>query len=240
MPSEEIIASEMHNLREELRDLKSYQFKLLSIAAVVTGFLLSLTRLRLDSAVSTIPAPSLYLLPLVVVVPSWFIFFDKAKTITRIVGYYRNAEAYVRKEGSIEYFPGWERSLGCFRQRRAEALRTVRSREQKRKWISRIWFSAKHFFAVALLIDSQRYWTLAYYTFLALSAICLWVPIRSNFPLRPDLWVVFLRPESILLVFAVGLTLYCAVFNSIILSRLVWGEHSYDFLEKLWQEVLIP
>jgi hypothetical protein len=42
-----IIESEMKELREELRDLKGYQFKLLSLAATITGFLLSLTRLRL-------------------------------------------------------------------------------------------------------------------------------------------------------------------------------------------------
>lgn len=75
MTLDKMIELEMRNLRDELRDLKGYQFKLLSIAGVVTGFLLPLGHLALDSASPPSP-PSLYLLPLIVILPSWWIFFD--------------------------------------------------------------------------------------------------------------------------------------------------------------------
>jgi hypothetical protein len=128
-PSLEVIAQEMHGLREELRDLKGYQFRLVSIAALITGFLLSLTRIRLDTGLSVPPGQSLYLLPLIVVLPSWCIFFDKTKTITRIVGYCRLLEAILNNEREARYFAGWERSLGRFRKESAAIISTLHRRK---------------------------------------------------------------------------------------------------------------
>ena len=173
----------MHSLREELRDLKSYQFRLLSIAAATTGFLLSLTRLRLDTTI-TVSSPSLYLLPLVIIGPSWFIFFDKAKTITRIVGYYRNLEALLRGDAKAQKSPGWETALGRFRKDSGESVKRVKTewkngQNHKRRNL------LKNLLNIASLRESQRYWIIAYYTFLTLSAICLWVPIRSQLTSDP-------------------------------------------------------
>ena len=46
------------------------------------------------------------------------------------------------------------------------------------------------------------------------------------------------EPDSFLLIVAMGLTVYCAVFNGVVLSRLMWGQHSYDFMEEVWKQVL--
>jgi len=251
VPSLEVIAQEMHGLREELRDLKGYQFRLVSIAALITGFLLSLTRIRLDAGQSVPPTQSLYLLPLIVVLPSWCIFFDKTKTITRIVGYCRLLEAILNKEREEKYFAGWERSLGRFRKESAAIIGTLKRRKpagsRTRSFIQRsisdvsAW--ARHFTLTVLLIESQRYWTLAYATFLTLSTVCLWVPIRLRYPIGPQaIGAVFhlsrWEPDSFLLIVAMGLTAYCAVFNGVVLSRLMWGQHSYDFMEEVWKQVL--
>jgi hypothetical protein len=228
-----IIESEMHNLREELRDLKGYQFKLLSIAATITGFLLSLTRVRIESAEGS-PGPSLYLLPLVVILPSWCIFFDKARTITRIVGYYRIAEKALRREPepSPAQFPGWENSLGLFRKRRQDVAHELASTRKVNlgKRIAR-------FPLAALLIGSQEYWVLTYYTFLALSVVCLSIPLQSHALrniLQPHIWT----SEGLFLGLATILVIVIAVFNGVILSRLIWGEHSYDQVEIIWKRIL--
>ena len=56
---------------------------------------------------------SIYLVPLVVLIPCWWGFFDKAKTITRIVGYFRILEQLALVDGggtldTIDRFLGWE------------------------------------------------------------------------------------------------------------------------------------
>ena len=247
----DVVAQEMHGLREELRDLKGYQFRLVSIAALITGFLLSLTRIRLDAGLSVPPSQSLYLLPLIVVLPSWCIFFDKTKTITRIVGYCRLLEAILNKEREEKYFAGWERSLGRFRKKSADIIRALKGRKPAgsrtrsliQRTISDVSAWARNFTMTVLLIESQRYWTLAYATFLTLSTVCLWVPIRLRYPIGLQaMGAVFhlsrWEPDSFLLTVALGLTAYCAVFNGVVLSRLMWGQHSYDFMEEVWKQVL--
>ncbi len=255
MPTQEVIAQEMHSLREELRDLKGYQFKLVSIAALITGFLLSLTRVRLDVGLSVPlqsvpPSQSLYLLPLIVVLPSWCIFFDKTKTITRIVGYCRLLEATLNNQREAKYFVGWERSLGRFRKESNAVVSNLKTRKlvgsRPRSLTQRFikvssW--ARHFTLTVLLIESQRYWTLAYATFLTLSAVCLWVPIRLRYPIgletrRAVFHLTSWGPDSFLLIAATGFTAYCAAFNGVVLSRLMWGQHSYDSMEEIWKQVL--
>src|SRR5258707_10419837 len=90
--------------------------------------------------------------------------------------------------------------------------------------------------------ESQRYWTLAYATFLTLSAVCLWVPIRLRYPigfetLRALFHLTSWGPDSFLLIAATGFTAYCAAFNGVVLSRLMWGQHSYDSMEEIWKQV---
>ena len=45
-------------------------------------------------------------------------------------------------------------------------------------------------------------------------------------------------PDSFLLIAATGFTAYCAAFNGVVLSRLMWGQHSYDSMEEIWKQVL--
>jgi hypothetical protein len=234
MSMKPIIESELRNLREELRDLKGYQFKLLSLAATITGFLLSLTRLRLESGVAAAPGSLLYLLPLIVILPSWCIFFDKARTITRIVGYYRIAEQKLRQsqEPTPQEFPGWENSLASFRQLRGKIEKEIAATRKTslRKRLS-------HLRATILLIESQRYWVLTYYTFLALAVVCLSIPLQSHaltHALHPKSW----DSEGVFLGAAIVLVTVTGVFNGVILARLIWGQHSYDNLALIWKGVL--
>lgn len=244
-PNTEVVTQEMHTLREELRDLKSYQFRLVSIAALITGFLLSLTRVRLDANLSIIPSQSLYLLPLIIIVPSWCIFFDKTKTITRIVGYCRILEAILNGDAEASCRPvGWERSLGKFRKTSGAFIKRLKKEDMSRHPLGhRLRFGVWHFIQTISLVESQRYWTLAYATFLTLSAVCFWVPIKLRYPISlhsvlSALHVASWTSDSFLLIVAAGLTSYIAVFNAVVLARLMRGQHSYDFMERVWKRVL--
>jgi len=259
---QELVAQEKHSLREELRDLKGYQFRLVGMAAVVTGFLLSLARLRLDPGLLARPSQSLYLLPLVVITPSWWIYFDKTKTITRIVGYCRLLEEAQIVDAEPTWFIGWESALREFRKAQRGAKHSLLGDQPTgMRFPARVWHMlgalslrcwhelvrvrerSWHALLTISLRESQRYWTLAYGTFLILSTICLWIPIRSRLPfsshdLRSVLHPMSWTTESLLLVGATLITFYCAAFNCLVLFRLIWGKHSYDVMEGVWREVL--
>lgn len=98
-------------LREELNNLKNCQ---------VTYFTASVTATTLIFTVAARISPpefpgAAYLFPLAILIPTWFIFFDKATGITRIVGYYRILEEWLQGEGKDYKFIGWENSLKLFR-----------------------------------------------------------------------------------------------------------------------------
>jgi hypothetical protein len=237
---DEITAREMSHLREELRDLKGYQFRLIGIAVVITGFLLSLTQFRVDSKTLTITAPLLYLLPLIIVIPSWFIFFDKARTVTRIVGYCRHLEAFLRHEHEPAQFPGWERALGIYRK---ECPRIVHDLRTTPRWRKHFKSSLRRFATAASLRRGQPYWVLAYYTFLSLSAACIGIPIWWRFRGRAKHLLYLFVPHywnagAFLLFLAVLVTCFCAILNGLILAELIWGQHSYDFEEDIWKRIL--
>jgi hypothetical protein len=68
--------------------------------------------LGLLAALVKSPLPSaVYLYPLCVLLPSWMVFFDKATTIARIVGYYRVIEGLMLNQLRAASFPGWENAL---------------------------------------------------------------------------------------------------------------------------------
>ena len=110
-----ILLHEMDTLRQELRHLKDCQVRyfLLSLVASITAFGLAS---RADNH-----TPQLYLAPLVVILPCWWTFFDKASSITRIVGYYRILEQIVLQKDRHQYL-GWESSLAAFRDQQERGL----------------------------------------------------------------------------------------------------------------------
>lgn len=114
-----VYCKELELLRKELRDLKDCQLKYFTLSITTTGLILGvIARFGPDTTVPDI----FYLLPLVplaIVLPSWFVFFDKAKTITRIVAYYRLLESLII--GNISFnFIGWENSVALFRKQECE------------------------------------------------------------------------------------------------------------------------
>jgi hypothetical protein len=145
----------------------------------------------------------------------------------------------LRKDPDPTQFLGWERALGIFRKRSRSIALNLR---EAQPWPKRVRSWVWHFLATASLWEGQRYWILAYYTFLTLSFVCIGIPLWSrHFRMQELLFLFHVRswnPEAFLFVFAGGVTCYCALFNAVILSRLIWGQHSYDSLEKIWKQVL--
>ena len=106
-------------LREELYNLKSCQITFLTTSITATGLLLGLA-----STFASDPFKGIaFIFPLLVLIPSWWIFFDKATTITRVVGYYRILESLILDNCTAENYMGWENSL-----------RLSRKMRKKRRW----------------------------------------------------------------------------------------------------------
>jgi hypothetical protein len=230
-PKPEVIAKEMEMLRRELHDLKECQIKFVSSTPTITGFLLGVPYIFGRAGDSAASHPIKYLLPLLVLLPAWWVFFDKAKTITRIVGYYRVLEALACNEFQPAQFPGWERSLGIWRGGAAgEIWKSKRGEILKSKgFLGWILESLR----AILLVVNQRYWLLAFYTFALLSVICLAIPcyvLHINH-IWPDGF------EARITVIMCGLVAYCAVANLIVLGRLMWGQHSYDATCIVWVSI---
>lgn len=218
------LEAEADRLRDELRDLKRCQLQYASLSVVGTGGIIGIAATLAEHADPNSFGMA-FLAPLVIVLPCWLIFFDKATTITRIVGFVRLLESELTNAvGSLDYagmdLPGYETALERFRAReeeiRHELLREAserRSRDQEKErrapW-------------------RHQYWTVHWLMFCLLSLLCLVlagtaVPGLSAMSVS----VVLLIVSGVLYLFSLGVT---AVF----LLSLRRGRFSYAVMAAVW------
>jgi hypothetical protein len=208
------ISYEEHKmLREELHNLKDCQVKFLTYSVTATGIILGLA----VSFSSIAPLSISSLFPLTILIPTWWIFFDKATTITRIVGYYRILERRIIDPLSVKNFLGWENALAKFRELQKKGELRF---ESSRDGICPI----ATFFKLFILRTPHRYWLLTYYTFFALSLLCLALSLYSG---------VTVAVGSI----ATVLIVISAVWNINIIWGLIEGKHSYNANEDFWKKI---
>lgn len=125
------IQLEMKNSQDEQKHLKDCQIKYLFSSLAFTGIILGVdgifgSNTAAKTETSSFYQSTVFLIPLLVVLPCSWIFFDKAKTIARHIGYYLALEEmreYVALELSGKHnssgtdwkFLGWETTLIKFR-----------------------------------------------------------------------------------------------------------------------------
>jgi hypothetical protein len=102
-------------VRQELRELKSCQITFLSISITATALILSVSNKFLSADGNGLIPSFVFLTPLVILIPAGIVFFDKAVTISRAVGYIRILEALKTKKISSDNYCGFENSLGLWR-----------------------------------------------------------------------------------------------------------------------------
>ncbi len=212
----ELYDHERTALREELHNLKSCQITFLTSSVTATGVLLGLA----TTLASSLDLGVIFLFPLIVLFPSWWIFFDKATTITRIVGYYRILERLILQHCRATNFVGWENALGEFRKRQTCRELNAPKNEQDNSRLAR-WIE------IFSLHTSHRYWVISYFTFFALSGLCVLVSITS----LKTAWLFVIPVPALLFLVSV-------LWNARIVWQLIYGNHSYDCNEHFWKQIL--
>jgi hypothetical protein len=212
MDTEKILLHEMDTLRQELRHLKDCQVRyfLLSITAAASAIGLGI---KLDA---NSYSSQLFLVPLIIILPCWWTFFDKATSITRIVGYYRILEQMVLHEGKHHFF-GWETSLSKFRS--FQESNSSGAAPQKNHAVF------KNSIALLRMNTSHKYWVLNWYTFFTLSILSLVLSVISG-------------SEPYLQFLAFFLITLSAVANFRTVIELVFGQLSFSAHEKTWENIL--
>jgi hypothetical protein len=217
-------------LRQELRDLKRCQVQYFTVSITATGVLLGLA--------STLATPEnrglAVLSPLGLLLPCWMVFFDKATTITRIVGYQRILERLMdQPPGSNDpkiWFLGFETAVARFRSAQDRGKLVVNAVEYK-----------PSFLRVLLLRTRHRFWMLNWYTFFVLSLLCCglgynFLPDKSFTLMFPfifraqlQVWMQDFGTAAFLL------TLLVAVWTLVVVLHLVRGSYSYDANARAWE-----
>lgn len=215
----DLLMGEQAKLRAELAHLKDCQLRYFTLSVTATGVLVSVgTQLPAGR-----DSPLYYLAPLLIVVPCWWIFFDKATTITRIVGYLRLLDDFFRHSEDLlkgPRFLGWETAL------------QLRRKDQSRSGPSKpeIWRKG---YAIALskvlpLNTTHRYWGFTWYTFFLLSSTCIGLAwIAADFAQLDTLsWAGF--------IFSVTVVSVAALYNLYLVGDLTDGQRSYDTHYEEW------
>ena len=214
----DIIKHEKQFLREELRHLKDCQLRYIVMAVGGTGAFFAVITTGMWKTLSGSPELFdlfIFLVPSVFVIPSAFIFFDKARTISRIVGYFRLLEEWTTTMNSCDKYIGWEASLREWRKKNFG----------KRKYTSR-------------KKGTSTYWKIVYLSFVAIVASLLLIQIAHDI----DIWERLDQMERYMGVLIIILYIITASYASVHLAMMVCslskGEKSYDANEEKWREVL--
>ncbi len=221
-------------LRQELQELKRCQLQYFTLsvtgAAAILGFAGSMSNRELLG-------PSL-LAPLAIIIPCWWIFFDKATTITRIVGYIRLLEGLITDgpDPNLVY-PGYEKALAMYRcleddiRERRTPRPQMTNPERRQSWLHLLALRTRH-----------RYWMTNLYTFILLATLCcvagwgLFSGLGSS--ARSSLGGV----SSTVRAWSVGiaglLTAGSTIYGFLVVYQLVFGKYSYTMNEVFWRLAL--
>jgi len=206
-------------LKHEALHLKRCQIGYFGLGIGAAGAVVGLTK---DGDAGF--APMIYLGALLVLIPTWRVFFDKAKSITRIVGYYRHLETMLRTGVVPAGYVGWENGLERFR------------RESERGTAGFGGLAATRSVVTAASRHPSPYWRIVNGSFAALctSVVAIGIARAALAPTTPAAWGCF----GAAWVVAVCVILWSAERTFDAVAELEGGIHSYRANEACWGFVL--
>lgn len=214
------VGREIVELRQDLRELKKCQLQYFVTAVAGTGAIWSLAGSFADEYSGLV-----LLAPLAILLPTWVIFFDKATTITRAVGYQRILESQFCAESQVYTCLGYENALALFRKKEGQAWEAIRNDLK---------YGRPSLWSVVLLRTRHRFWMLNWYTFAVLALTCClasyYVLGGFEHTLLLLIEIRFSTPQVALLI-----VLICAIYTLWTIYSLVYGGLSYDACYKKWE-----
>lgn len=219
------LESELDRREKEQEFLKTCQLRYFVVSITISGTYIGVMKLlahnpRFDEMLQN--APIVFLSPLIFLIPVWLVYFDKAKTIARIVGYKRVLEYLILRGTNEEIvrFEGWERSLGRFR---SDYETDNLTRDDNPRNFS-TWTQIKK---ILLLESTHKYWIMHYYFFSGASVITLLTASGFHGIRTAVFWI------------AAVIVLLTILYTGVQLRRLIYGRNGYDAHEKKWKEQLV-
>lgn len=206
---------EKSQARSTAQDLKRCQLQYFVFSITVTGAILSFSKSLI------INNPSIIMLsPLLIILPCWMMFFDKATTLTRLVGYIRILEDIIGEiEGVHPIYVGYENALSRFRKK--EGINSTHLFKG---------FVAQNMRILILWGNRHQFWTINWWTFAFLSIICWCLAIIPNFTQFISSNILFiLAITSLLAIISCGLYTFALVY------QLTKGRLSYDSAAQFWR-----
>jgi hypothetical protein len=156
------------DLRVELGQLKTCQNQAVLFGITGAGIVLGLVK---ESPIAGME-PFLFLLPIMILLPFWLIFFDKGRTISRIVGFLRVQERLGMAK-SDSGATGWESAMNEYWEQK-----DLWDTTEHKKVIARI---NKEMGKNRKKLYTSIYWFTVYVIFTALSLVCILISIFSMY-----------------------------------------------------------
>jgi len=219
-----VLQEEQRLLRQELNQLKDCQLRYFTLSVTGTAAIFGLVATLGKSAILGVA----FLAPLSIILPCWCIFFDKATTITRIVGYYRVFERMIADLPTADTkYIGYERALALYRKEDDGKGRDEMDQYQ-------IVQKTRDFYKQKATLSQKkirhRYWMINWFTYTMLSTFCCILSLLSL-----TLSCSF-RPWHILIpVFSFVLTLIFAWLTWKLMKQVAHGVYSYNENHCFWE-----
>lgn len=172
----------LHDLRSEIDLLKSCQTQTVTFGLTGAGVILGLT----NASQMDCLFPFLFLMPLLALLPFWIIFFDKARTISRIVGFIRVQERLLKQQSNSE-FMGWELAMKLYREKNIQI-----SDDDIKKANESITETNKKTY-------NSVYWFTVYTVFFLFSTICLLLSLLMAYYTKN--WILSMRDLGFILIY---------------------------------------
>lgn len=217
MVDREDIRNELNIVRGEISGLKACQVKYFTFSIAGTAALFGAANAISEFAAGSLP----YLAPLVLLLPCWWIFFDKATSITRNAGYATILEEMIRSFPQLPYeFLGFESSLLLFREKEDAGLNPE---------LDDVFPKGRRSLILAMMLRTRhRYWIVNWYTFFPLSALCCYLGYCNSASALHD----------IPLIIACSYVIYSTVITLVLINRLIDGRASYKYYSACWRKFL--
>jgi hypothetical protein len=250
-----ITREELDLLRQELFRLKECQNFFINLGFTISSGLLAYLVIgggvvQTFSDLKTEPSINIiYLIPLVIILPIWLIFFDKATTISRIVGYYMILEQFIQGKLPQDNYLGWENSLNLLRSFNRKQEKCIKKTAGDIKlWEDLTYFKKISYLLRTLFIQRSsinQYRKIVFLGFFILSLMCLFFCIAPLFIWMvftgtwPGLWLFNHFYGLLLGIIFLYIVIVITKYNLKILYQLARGFHSYSANYMLWHELLI-